>query len=104
MELPPQAQGTPYVAFDSTGLVFGVTAAMAQGQGHVSKYNREREALQYHVILTFVLYILTLLLHYYYYSVHSSLRCTQLWGRRLCRNESDECHVGKNRHAKAGTK
>jgi hypothetical protein len=36
MELPPQAAGDPYVAFDSTGLVFGVTAAMAGGQGHVS--------------------------------------------------------------------
>lgn len=36
MELPSQAQGDPYVAFDSTGLVFGVTAAMAAGQGNVS--------------------------------------------------------------------
>lgn len=36
MELPPQAQGVPYAEFDSTGLVFGITAPMAAGQGHVS--------------------------------------------------------------------
>ena len=36
LELPSQAQGDPHVAFDSTGLVFGITAAMTAGQGHVS--------------------------------------------------------------------
>ena len=36
MELPPLAQGVPYAEFDSTGLVFGITAPMAAGQGHVS--------------------------------------------------------------------
>lgn len=36
LELPSQAQGDPHVAFDSTGLVFGITASMTAGQGHVS--------------------------------------------------------------------
>ena len=30
--------GVPHAAFDSTGLVFGVTAPMAAGSGHVSFY------------------------------------------------------------------
>jgi COMPASS component SWD2 len=34
LELPAEAIGTPLAAFDSTGLVFGVTASMADGQGH----------------------------------------------------------------------
>lgn len=34
MELPTETVGTPLAAFDSTGLVFGVTASMANGQGH----------------------------------------------------------------------
>jgi WD40 repeat protein len=34
MDLPVEAVGTPLAVFDSTGLVFGVTAAMANGQGH----------------------------------------------------------------------
>lgn len=37
MELPANTQGQPHVVFDSTGLVFGVTAAMAGGQGNVSE-------------------------------------------------------------------
>ena len=45
MELPPQVQGVPYAEFDSTGLVFGVTAAMPAGQGHVSSKCREHDAL-----------------------------------------------------------
>lgn len=35
MELPPNIVGTPYATFDSTGLVFGITAAMAAGSGHL---------------------------------------------------------------------
>mmetsp|Transcript_3808 Transcript_3808/g.5553 ORF Transcript_3808/g.5553 Transcript_3808/m.5553 type:complete len:331 (+) Transcript_3808:200-1192(+) len=34
LELPAAAEGDPFAAFDSTGLVFGVTATMAAGQGH----------------------------------------------------------------------
>ena len=36
LELPPTVEGAPCATFDSTGLVFGVTAAMAAGSGHVS--------------------------------------------------------------------
>ena len=36
MDLPAQTEGEPYAVFDSTGLVFGVAASMAGGQGHVS--------------------------------------------------------------------
>ena len=36
LELPAQVQGAPYAAFDSTGLVFGVCAAMSAEQGYVS--------------------------------------------------------------------
>jgi len=36
LELPPTVEGAPRATFDSTGLVFGVTAAMAAGSGHVS--------------------------------------------------------------------
>ena len=37
MDLPPtETKGQPHVVFDSTGLVFGVTAEMAGGQGNVS--------------------------------------------------------------------
>ena len=36
LELPANAVGTPHAAFDSTGLVFAVTAAMADGKGQVS--------------------------------------------------------------------
>ena len=35
MELPANAEGTPHAVFDSTGLVFAVTAAMAGGAGNV---------------------------------------------------------------------
>lgn len=35
LELPPTVEGTPRTAYDSTGLVFGVTAAMAAGSGHL---------------------------------------------------------------------
>ena len=35
MELPANAEGTPHAVFDSTGLVFAVTAAMAAGEGNV---------------------------------------------------------------------
>mmetsp|Transcript_15832 Transcript_15832/g.17571 ORF Transcript_15832/g.17571 Transcript_15832/m.17571 type:complete len:210 (-) Transcript_15832:501-1130(-) len=34
MELPATARGDPIAAFDSTGLVFGVTAPIVNGQGH----------------------------------------------------------------------
>ena len=33
-KLPPQASGSPIATFDSTGLVFGVTAKMSDGQGN----------------------------------------------------------------------
>jgi COMPASS component SWD2 len=36
MDLPSDTKGQPHVVYDSTGLVFGVTAEMAGGQGHVS--------------------------------------------------------------------
>lgn len=35
LELPPTVEGAPRATFDSTGLVFGVTAAMAAGSGHL---------------------------------------------------------------------
>ena len=35
LELPSNAAGTPHAAFDSTGLVFAVTATMADGKGQV---------------------------------------------------------------------
>lgn len=35
LELPANAAGTPHAAFDSTGLVFAVTATMADGKGQV---------------------------------------------------------------------
>jgi len=37
MELPVDATaGTPFAAYDATGLLFGVTAAMTHGKGNVS--------------------------------------------------------------------
>ena len=36
MDLPGESEGDPLVAFDSTGMVFAVTAAMAGKQGNVS--------------------------------------------------------------------
>ena len=37
MDLPSTVHGTPHAVFDSTGMVFGVTAAMTSGNdGHVS--------------------------------------------------------------------
>ena len=35
MKLPPNVEGAPIAAFDSTGLVFGVSAKMAGEEGHV---------------------------------------------------------------------
>lgn len=35
LELPPTVEGAPRTTYDSTGLVFGVTAAMAAGSGHL---------------------------------------------------------------------
>jgi COMPASS component SWD2 len=40
MRLPPNLEGSPIAAFDSTGLVFGVSAKMANDEGHVSALNR----------------------------------------------------------------
>jgi len=34
MELPSTVDGAPHACFDSTGLVFGITAPMAAGSGH----------------------------------------------------------------------
>ena len=36
MKLPPNVEGSPLAAFDSTGLVFGISAAMAGDEGNVS--------------------------------------------------------------------
>lgn len=36
MKLPPIVEGTPIAAFDSTGLVFGISAKMLSDEGHVS--------------------------------------------------------------------
>lgn len=36
VKLPPIVEGTPIAAFDSTGLVFGISAKMAGDDGHVS--------------------------------------------------------------------
>lgn len=36
MKLPQNVEGSPLAAYDSTGLVFGVTATMAGDEGHVS--------------------------------------------------------------------
>jgi hypothetical protein len=42
MELPSTVDGAPHACFDSTGLVFGITAPMAAGSGHVrSKHSIE---------------------------------------------------------------
>lgn len=38
MDLPANTVGDPHAIFDSTGLVFAVTATMAGGAGHVSTY------------------------------------------------------------------
>ena len=38
MDLPANTVGDPHAIFDSTGLVFAVTATMAGGAGHVSNY------------------------------------------------------------------
>ena len=37
LELPSSVDGAPHGCFDSTGLVFGVTAEMASNSGHVSE-------------------------------------------------------------------
>ena len=34
LKLPEETEGSPLAAFDSTGLVFAVTAAMLRGAGH----------------------------------------------------------------------
>lgn len=36
MRLPPNVEGSPIAAFDSTGLIFGISAKMAGDEGHVS--------------------------------------------------------------------
>ena len=36
MRLPKNVEGSPLAVFDSTGLVFGFSAAMAGGEGYVS--------------------------------------------------------------------
>lgn len=36
LKLPSNVEGAPLAVFDSTGLVFGVSAAMAGTEGHVS--------------------------------------------------------------------
>lgn len=38
MRLPPNVEGSPIAAFDSTGLVFGISAKMAGDEGHVRFY------------------------------------------------------------------
>jgi hypothetical protein len=39
MRLPPDfVEGAPLAAFDSTGLVFGISAAMSGGEGYVSGF------------------------------------------------------------------
>jgi hypothetical protein len=36
MKLPENVEGSPLAVFDSTGLVFGISAAMMGGEGYVS--------------------------------------------------------------------
>ena len=38
MRLPPTVEGSPIAAFDSTGLVFGISAKMAGDEGHVRSF------------------------------------------------------------------
>lgn len=40
MDLPGETEGDPMVAFDSTGMVFAVSVAMAGKQGNVSTSGR----------------------------------------------------------------
>ena len=37
LDLPNESEGEPHIAFDKTGMVFAVTAAMAGMEGNVSK-------------------------------------------------------------------
>ena len=37
LELPSNAVGSPHAVFDSTGLVFAVTASMSDGKGQVRR-------------------------------------------------------------------
>lgn len=36
--MPDNVEGAPLAAYDSTGLVFGVSAAMAGGEGYVRSW------------------------------------------------------------------
>lgn len=42
LELPTNATGNPHAVFDSTGLVFAVSAAVAGGKGQVRTTRKER--------------------------------------------------------------
>ena len=39
LKLPENVEGAPLAAFDSTGLVYGIAAAIAGGEGYVSFFN-----------------------------------------------------------------
>mmetsp|Transcript_4103 Transcript_4103/g.10111 ORF Transcript_4103/g.10111 Transcript_4103/m.10111 type:complete len:337 (-) Transcript_4103:103-1113(-) len=45
LDVPKETEGTPHVAFDSTGMVFAAMASMAGGQGH---YVHLYDARNYH--------------------------------------------------------
>ena len=45
MRRPENVEGSPLAVFDSTGLVFGISAAMIGGEGYVSEIEMMRNEL-----------------------------------------------------------
>ena len=48
MKLPENVEGSPLAVFDSTGLVFGISAAMTGGEGYVSIFCFPSESSLYY--------------------------------------------------------
>ena len=72
--------GAPHASYDSTGLVFGVTAPLDQGAGHVSDYFRSHSYFVSYRTFGLIAFCETLI----FAIADTSLRRKAIWKRCIC--------------------
>lgn len=78
LKLPQTVEGPPLAAFDSTGLVFGVTARMAGDEGNVSSF----------ATLCFVFHCMVFIFFMKMYSIHTSYNIISLHTTTTTNNDN----------------
>jgi len=88
MKLPDIVEGSPLAAFDSTGLVFGITGVMRGGEGYVSFI-----FVPLHIDMClshFLLWTINIdFLHDLFFLAYSFVRCSELFRGTILRDENN---------------